>query len=103
MIRVTNGEMTLMISKGAYREIYSKGGWIPQESSPLKDPIDLHKGSIPESENIHTHDFSSTENEVIKSMSLMELRQYSSLLGLNVSKLKNREDIIQAIENYEKR
>lgn len=115
MLRVTKKGMTLMVSKGAYGEIYSRKGWVPLDTNSSKDSQELYKGHKAEVADNHpsmvkdsnlgppgpSESISPQEEDLLKDMSTMELKQYASLLGLNVGKLKSREDMVQAIRKHE--
>lgn len=115
MLRITNGEQTLIVSKGAFKELYSHSGWAavgytpampPQEpsvtpgegggSNYTADPetsTDAHfDGSVGD-------DFQDEEN-TLQNMSEVELKQYASLLGIKTRTLKTREELVKAIKAH---
>lgn len=116
MLRITNGEQTLIVSKGAFKELYSHSGWEvvddtpampPQEpavtpgegggSNPTADPeisTDAHSGGSDGA------DFQDEEN-TLQNMSEVELKQYASLLGIKTKNLKTREELMEAIKAHQ--
>lgn len=108
MLRITNGEQTLIVSKGAFKELYSSSGWAvvdettvtpPQE--PAVAPGELG-GSKPTANpetptDIHSE---ATEEETLQNMSEVELKQYASLLGIKTKNLKTREELVEAIKAH---
>lgn len=115
MLRITNGEQTLIVSKGAFKELYSPSGWavvddtpamLPQESqqapgegggsNPTADPENL---SDSHSEGSDGDDLQDEEN-TLQNMSEVELKQYASLLGIKTKTLKTREELMEAIKSH---
>ena len=115
MLRITNGEQTLIVSKGAFRELYSPSGWAvvddisatpPQEptvapggsrgsnhTTGLENPSDGHSGGF-------DGDDSQDEENTLQNMSEIELKQYASLLGIKTKTLKTREELMKAIRAH---
>ena len=115
MLRITNGEQTLIVSKGAFKELYSPSGWAvvddtpamsPQEpavapgesgdSNHTADPENLSDGHSGGSEGDDIQD----EENTLQNMSEVELKQYASLLGIKTKTLKTREELIEAIKSH---
>lgn len=113
MLRITDGVHTLLVSKGAFREIYSIGGWAevkdppefgsqrPAEASvgqggskPAPEPMEGSEGPYTASVSLLSYE----EREALSSMSKAELRQYASLLGIKMKNLKTKERLTKAIE-----
>lgn len=82
MLKITNGTQHLIVSKGAFKELYSHSGWAVVDETPT----DAH----PEA----------TEEEVLQNMSEVELKQYASLLGIKTRSLKTREELVEAIKAH---
>ena len=115
MLRITNGEQTLIVSKGAFKEMYSSSGWAvvddtsampPQEpavtpgegggSNHTADPENLPDGHSGGSDGDDTQD----EENTLQNMSEVELKQYASLLGIKTKTLKTREELMEAIKAH---
>lgn len=115
MLRITNGEQTLIVSKGAFKELYSLSGWAVVEDTPamlsqestmaprggggsnhttgLENPSDGHSVGSGE-------DDSQDGENILKNMSEVELKQYASLLGIKTKTLKTREELMEAIKAH---
>lgn len=115
MLRITNGEQTLIVSKGAFKELYSSSGWAvvddtpampPQEpavtpwggggSNHIADPENLSDGHSEGPDGDDTPD----EENTLQNMSEVELKQYASLLGIKTKTLKTREELMEAIKSH---
>ena len=116
MLRITNGERTLIVSKGAFKELYSSSGWAvvddtlampPQEpavtpgeeggSNHTADPENPSDGHSEGSDGGDTQD----EENTLQNMSEVELKQYASLLGIKTKTLKTREELMEAIKAHQ--
>lgn len=115
MLRITNGEQTLTVSRGAFKELYSPYGWVvvddipaipPQEpavtpgeggdSNHTTDPKDSSDGHSEGSDEGDTQDGEDT----LQNMSEVELKQYASLLGIKTKTLKTRGELMKAIKAH---
>lgn len=116
MLRITNGKQTLIVSKGAFKELYSPSGWavvddtlaMPLQepavtpgggggSNPTADPENPSEGHSEGSDEDDTQDGENT----LQNMSEVELKQYASLLGIKTKTLKTREELVEAIKAHE--
>lgn len=108
MLRITNGEQTLIVSKGAFKELYSHSGWAVVDDTPampLQEPAVTPGeggGSNPtaDPENPPDGHSEATEEETLQNMSEVELKQYASLLGIKTKTLKTREELMEAIKAH---
>lgn len=109
MLRITNGEQILTVSKGAFREIYAPAGWEEYEETPLMPPLGLAKVSMesggsntPAGNEEPPEDAKNapSEEETLENMSEVELKQYASLLGIKTKTLKTREELMKAIKAH---
>lgn len=108
MLRITNGKQTLIVSKGAFKELYSSSGWAVVDDTlamPPQEPAVTPEGgggsnptANPETPtDVHSE---STEEETLQNMSEVELKQYASLLGIKTKTLKTREELMKAIKDH---
>lgn len=115
MLRITKGEQTLIVSKGAFKEMYSSSGWAVVDNTPAMpsqepavtpgegggsnhtaDPESLPDGHSGGSDGDDTQD----EENTLQNMSEVELKQYASLLGIKTKTLKTREELMEAIKAH---
>lgn len=116
MLRITNGKQTLVVSKGAFKEMYSHSGWVVVDSTPampLQEPAEGpggEGGSKPTTpvNNLSEGpsdgldgDESLDEEDTLQNMSEVELKQYASLLGIKTKTLKTREELMEAIKAHQ--
>ena len=117
MLRITNGEQTLIVSKGAFKELYSSSGWAVVDDTPAMPPQEpavtpgegggSNHTAGPEnppdghSEGSEGDDIQDEEN-TRQNMSEVELKQYASLLGIKTKTLKTREELMEAIKSHQK-
>lgn len=110
MLRITNGKQTLIVSKGAFKELYSHSGWAVVDDTPVTPPQEpaVAPGELggskptanPETPtDVHSE---ATEEETLQNMSEVELKQYASLLGIKTKNLKTREELVEAIKAHKK-
>lgn len=115
MLRITNGEQTLIVSKGAFKELYSPSGWAVVDDTPAMPPqepavapgeagdsnttSDQETGSDGHSGGSDGDDTQDEEN-TLQNMSEVELKQYASLLGIKTKTLKTREELMEAIKAH---
>ena len=114
MLRITNGKQTLVVTKGAFKELYSNSGWSPVENTPILTPLEppvtpgdedsinstMGQENIEEnSPNVQGE--STNEEDTLKNMSEVELKQYASLLGIKTKNLKTREELMEAIKSHQ--
>lgn len=108
MLRITNGKQTLIVSKGAFKEMYSSSGWAVVDNTPAMPPQEPAVtpgeggGSKPTANPETPTDAHSgaTEEETLQNMSEVELKQYASLLGIKTKTLKTREELMEAIKAH---
>lgn len=84
MIKITNGERVTEVTKGAFKEIFSKQGW--SEVGTIPTPPQ----PIPE------------EEEVIvpfSEMTVAELKGYASHNGIDIPSGKSKREIIEILES----
>lgn len=114
MLRITREGQTLLVPKGAFKELYSPLGWVVERcpptapwglamgdngeggentTSPPKLPPDTPSSDLESNKNLD-------EEDILRNMSEMELKQYASLLGIKTKNLKTREDLMKAIRSY---
>jgi len=105
MLKITNGEQTLIVTKGAFKEMYSPAGWVVVNTAPTMPLQELAKaleeggGSNPPSDQEDSPEDLS-EEDTLKNMSEVELKQYASLLGIKTKSLKTREELMEAIKAH---
>lgn len=114
MLRITRGGQTLLVPKGAFRELYSPLGWVVEGSSPIA-PQWPAMGVREEGEGDTTPDPETPsgapssdpesnknldEEGILQNMSEVELKQYASLLGIKTKNLKTREGLMEAIRSH---
>lgn len=112
MLRITRGGQTLLVPKGAFKELYSPLGWVVEGSSPTASqwPAMGVSGEgdtapFPETPSDATtsdpgFDKNLDEEGILQNMSGVELKQYASLLGIKTKNLKTREDLMEAIRSH---
>lgn len=114
MLRITLGGQTLLVPKGAFKELYSPLGWVVEESPSTAPwwPAMGSKGggegdTTPEPEtssDAPSSDPESNKNldeeDILQNMSEVELKQYASLLGIKTKNLKTREGLVEAIKSH---
>lgn len=115
MLRITRGGQTLLVPKGAFRELYSPLGWVVEGSSPTasqwpamgvngegegnntipnpETPSDAPSSDLESNKNLD-------EEGILQNMSEVELKQYASLLGIKTKNLKTREELMEAIRSH---
>lgn len=114
MLRITRGGQTLLVPKGAFRELYSPLGWVVEGSSPIAPQwpaMGVSKGGegdttsypetspdTPASNPEPNRDLD--EESILQNMSEVELKQYASLLGIKTKNLKTREGLMEAIKSH---
>ena len=114
MLRITRGGQTLLVPKGAFKELYSPLGWVVEGSSPTASQWPAmgvseegEGGTTPDPET--SPDTSASDPEfnknldeegILQNMSEVELKQYASLLGIKTKNLKTREDLMEAIRSH---
>ena len=110
MLRITNGEQTLIVSKGAFKELYSSSGWAVVDDTPAMPPQEPAVtpgeggGSNHTTDPENHSDGGDTQDEenTLQNMSEVELKQYASLLGIKTKTLKTREELMEAIKSHQK-
>lgn len=114
MLRITREGKTLLVPKGAFRELYSPLGWVVEGCSPTasqgpamgssgKGGVDttLHPETPPDTPpNDPEPNKNLDEEGILQNMSEVELRQYASLLGIKTKDLKTREGLMKAIKSH---
>ena len=128
MVKITNGDLFLKVTGGAFRSIYAPAGWVevgetpamaPEEppvgsqevggSNHTADPVEAPEGHSGASEDPegeeptegHTGD-DPTDEETLAGMTDVELKQYASLLGIKTKGLKTKEELMKAIKAHQK-
>ena len=110
MLRITNGERTLIVSKGAFKELYSSSGWAVVDDTLAMPPQEPAVTPGEEGGSNHTadpenppegHSGGSDEENTLQNMSEVELKQYASLLGIKTKTLKTREELMEAIKAHQ--
>ena len=109
MLKITNGTQHLIVSKGAFRELYSHSGWAVVDEIPAPPPQEPtvtpgKRGDSKHTTNQETPTDShseATEEETLQNMSEVELKQYASLLGIKTKNLKTRGELVEAIKAHE--
>lgn len=128
MIRITNGDLVLKVSSGAFKSIYAPAGWVEVGETPAMAPEEPPVGSQETGGSNHTADpekategspegFSGpspkgetgghhkedlTDEEILANMTDVELKQYASLLGIKTKGLKTKEELMEAIKAHQK-
>lgn len=114
MLKITKRGQTLMVSKGAFKSVYSRAGWAVVDETPVEAPqepavapgeagdsnttTDLETGSDGAST---APDTEVSDEETLAKMSDTELKQYASLLGIKTKDLKTREQLMEAIQAHQ--
>ena len=114
MLRITRGGQTLLVPKGAFRELYSPLGWVVEGSSPTAPqwpamgvseegegdtpPYPETPSDAPSSDSESHKNLD--EEGILQNMSEVELKQYASLLGIKTKNLKTREGLMEAIRSH---
>ena len=127
MVKITNGDLVLKVTGGAFHSIYAPAGWVevgetpamaPEEppvgsqetggSNHTADPVEApeghsgasedHKGEEPTEGHTGEHP---TDEETLAGMSEVELKQYASLLGIRTKGLKTKEELMKAIKAHQ--
>ena len=114
MLRITNGEQTLIVSKGAFKELYSSSGWAVVDDTPAMPPQEpaVAPGEAGDSNTTSDQETGSdgasmapdtevSDEETLAKMSDTELKQYASLLGIKTKNLKTREQLMEAIQAHQ--
>lgn len=128
MVKITNGDLVLKVTGGAFRSIYAPAGWVevgetpamvPEEpavgsqetggSNHTADPVEAPNGHSEASEGPegeeppggHTGE-DLTDEETLAGMTDVELKQYASLLGIKTKGLKTKEELMKAIKAHQK-
>lgn len=127
MVKITNGDLVLKVSSGAFKSIYAPAGWVkvgetpamvPEEpavgsqetggSNHTADPVEAPEGHSGASEDHkggeptegHTGE-DPTDEETLTGMTDVELKQYASLLGIKTNGLKTKEELMEAIKAHQ--
>lgn len=117
-IRNPNGSGTLEVTKGAYREIYTHLGWVPDvelEKTPIphaheeeENPHEFHE-EHPEDElelqeedqEDHEEDMEDElEEKPISLMSFEELKEYAARLNIDTTGLRSKKDLRLRIKQH---
>lgn len=116
MLRITNGEQTLTVSKGAFKELYSHSGWAVVDDAPAMPPQEpavtpgegwgsnhttVAKDSPDGPYMASGGDDTQDEENTLQNMSEIELKQYASLLGIKTKTLKTRKELMEAIKAHQ--
>lgn len=127
MVKITNGDLVLKVSSGAFKSIYAPAGWVevgetpamvPEEpavgsqetggSNHTADPEGAPDGSpegssvpSPKGETEGHHEEDLTDEETLANMTDVELKQYASLLGIKTKTLNTREELMEAIKAHQ--
>lgn len=90
---ITDGRITLNVSKGAYNTIYAKVGFspVPTTKAPLED---MHKDKSTEADK----EITELEETPLEDMSFEQLKTYAKHLGINANGFKSRTQLIKIIE-----
>lgn len=110
MIKIRKDDQSLLVTNGAYKEIYEPQGWLPEEEAEVASPIDDNDGINDNiDDDIDDEDDTDTDEEEEKAisdeelvnkplgqMTTEELKRYASILEVNVEGL-NRKAIRGAI------
>lgn len=114
MLRITREGQTLLVPKGAFRELYSPLGWVVEGCPPTAPwgpamgdkreggenttlPPETPPDTLP---NDPEPNKNLDEEDVLQNMSEVELKQYASLLGIKTKDLKTREGLMKAIKSH---
>lgn len=127
MIKITNGDLVLKVSSGAFKSIYAPAGWVEVGETPATAPEEPPVGSQETGGSNHTadpenpsdgHSVASedpegeelpeghtgedlTDEETLAGMTYVELKQYASLLGIKTKGLKTKEELMEAIKAHQ--
>jgi hypothetical protein len=125
MIQVTNGFVTLRVSKGALNSFYASKGFYPVESSELTEapklpggismpPVDKNdpvEDSAQSQEDVYEEDNDGEEDEEevdlseipLGEMSFEQLRMYADQLDLDHEGLRSKKELRVLIRNHLKK
>lgn len=112
MVKITNGDLVLKVSSGAFKSIYATAGWVEVGETPAMVPEEPAEGSQETGGSNHTADpegapegsngdDSQDGEDTLQNMSEVELKQYASLLGIKTKTLKTREELMEAIKAHQ--
>lgn len=127
MVKITNGDLVLKVTGGAFRSIYAPAGWVEVGETPAMVPEEPAVGSQETGGSNHTadqeeasngHSVASedpegeeppeghtdddpTDEETLAGMTDVELKQYASLLGIKTKGLKTKEELMEAIKAHQ--
>lgn len=114
MLKITKRGQTMMVSKGAFKSVYSRAGWAVVDETPVEAPQepavapgeagDSNTTADPETGSDGTSmapDTEASDEETLAKMSDTELKQYASLLGIKTKDLKTREQLMEAIQAHQ--
>ena len=128
MVKITNGDLVLKVTGGAFRSIYAPAGWVEVGETPAMAPEEPPVGSqetggsnhtadpvkAPEGHSVASEDPEGeepteghtgedlTDEETLAGMTDVELKQYASLLGIKTKGLKTKEELMKAIKAHQK-
>lgn len=128
MVKITNGDLVLKVTGGAFRSIYAPAGWVEVGETPAMAPAEPPVGSqetggsnhtadpvkAPEGHSVDSEDPEGeeppkghtvedpTDEETLAGMTDVELKQYASLLGIKTKGLKTKEELMKAIKAHQK-
>ena len=128
MVKITNGDLVLKVTGGAFRSIYAPAGWVEVGETPATAPEEPPVGSQETGGSNHTADSEEapeghsgasedpegeepteghtgedlTDEETLAGMTDVELKQYASLLGIKTKGLKTKEELMDAIKAHQK-
>lgn len=116
MVKITNGDLVLKVTGGAFRSIYAPAGWVEVGETPAMAPEEPPVGSRETGGSNHTADpgeapeghsgasdgaDTQDEENTLQNMSDVELKQYASLLGIKTKGLKTKEELMEAIKAHQ--
>lgn len=86
MVKITNGERITEVTKGAFKEIFSKQGW-----REYQEPVGYYSQEpIPQDEDVIIP---------FSEMTVAELKGYASQNGIDISAGKSKKEIIEILES----
>lgn len=127
MVKITNGDLVLKVTGGAFSSIYAPAGWVEVGEIPAMVPEEPAVGSQETGGSNHTADPEGapggspegsedhkgeepteghtgedpTDEETLAGMTDVELKQYASLLGIKTKGLKTKEELMKAIKAHQ--
>lgn len=96
MVNITNGKETFKVTTGAYRDVYSKQGWMVVDDKKVAND----EKARPETEMTDDEFVEKLEEKPIAQWNKTEVKKYSQFYGIDISKTKNIEEARTIIRKF---